>query len=110
MKQRKREKLTTPYNASPLTATKKQHSMITAENPNRRVTRNSSRFKKLLTDKPVTPSSDTLEEDTTELDTQRSSLSSTPEEDQEGTEIVTEPNPRMSTRVSVPPKRLVQEC
>ncbi|KAJ7324053.1 hypothetical protein OS493_030226 [Desmophyllum pertusum] len=73
-------------------------------------------FKKLLSesDKPVTPLSDSLEEDTTDVNTQSNSSSYIPASVQEHTNsplyvILTEPVPRRSTRVSVPPKRLIQE-
>ena len=61
-------KLTTPFNSNPMLVTKKKGSMITAENEDRRVTRNSSFFKKVkgidkhqiyapheLDDEPVIP-------------------------------------------------------
>ena len=40
-------KFSTPYSAVPLTVIDKKHSMITAENAQRKVTRNASFFKKV---------------------------------------------------------------
>ena len=48
VRQPKREKLPTPYHPTPLTVTKKHHSMLTAESTDRRVTRNSSHFKAVI--------------------------------------------------------------
>ena len=45
VRQPKREKLSTPYHPTPLTVIKKHHSMLTAENADRKVTRNSSTSK-----------------------------------------------------------------
>ena len=120
VRQPKREKLSTPYHPTPLTVTKKHHSMLTAESADRRVTRNSSHFKKLLADDSTTLStSQSLEEVTVDLDTENSLPSSIPVSVQESTdspvdpcgnaEILTKPVHRRSTRVSVPPKRLIQE-
>ena len=53
VKQPKRQKLSTPYHPTPLTVTKKHHSMLTAENADRKITRNSSYFKKLLAEHPT---------------------------------------------------------
>ena len=65
-KQPKRKKLSTPYHPVPLTVTQKNHSMITAENDDRKVTRNSSHFKMVLTDE--SSSNGALEEDGTYMD------------------------------------------
>ena len=120
VRQPKREKLSTPYHPALLTVTKKHHSLLTAESADRRVTRNSSHFKKLLADGSTTLStSHSLEETTVDLDTESSLPSSIPVSVQESTdspvdpcgnaEILTKPVHRRSTRVSVPPKRLIQE-
>ena len=45
IRQRKMNKFSTPYSAVPLTVTDKRHSMITAENAQRRITRNASFLK-----------------------------------------------------------------
>ena len=63
VKQPKRKKLSTPYHPVPLTVTQKNHSMITAENDDRKVTCNLSHFMKFLTDE--SSSNGALEEDGT---------------------------------------------
>ena len=50
LKQPKMGKFSTPYHPVPLTVTNKNHSMLTPEVHDRRVTRNSSNFKKLHQD------------------------------------------------------------
>ena len=50
VRQPKREKLSTPYHLTPLTVTKRDQSMLTAEGADRKVTCNSFHFKKLLVD------------------------------------------------------------
>ena len=119
VKQPKRQKLSTPYHATPLTVTKKHHSMLTAESANRKVTRNSSYFKKLLAEDPTFRTSLAFEGETVDLDAETSPPSPIPVSVQESTdspvdpggsaEILTEPVPRRSARVSVPPRRLIQE-
>ena len=47
IRQRKMNKFSTPYSAVPLTVIDKKHSMITAENVQRKVTRNASFFKRV---------------------------------------------------------------
>ena len=54
VRQPKREKLSTPYHLTLLTVTKKHQSMLTAERAGRKVTRNSSHFKRLLADGSTT--------------------------------------------------------
>ena len=94
--------------------------MLTAESANRKVTRNSSHFKKLLADDPTTVrTGQALEGEAIDLDVESSPLSGIPVSVQEstnspvdpsgGAEILTEPVPRRSARVPVPPKRLIQE-
>jgi len=94
--------------------------MLTAESADRKVTRNSSHFKRLLADDSTTFSaSQSLEGETVDLDTESSPPSSVPVPIQESkdspvepggnAEILTEPVCRKSTLVSVPPKRLIQE-
>ena len=116
VKQPKRKKLSTPYHPVPLTVTQKNHSMITAENDDRKVTRNSSHFRKFLTDE--SSSSGALEEDGTYMDMQTSPPVPIPVPGPDradpvlldpGKTAVTAPIPRRSTRVSVPPKILIQE-
>ena len=120
VKQPKRQKLSTPYHPTPLTVTKKHHSMLTAESANRKVTRNLSHFKKLLADDPTTiRTSQALEGEAIDLDAESSPLSGIPVSVQEstnspvdpsgGAEILTEPVPRRSARVPVPPQRPIQE-
>ena len=53
VKQPKTGKLSIPYNPSSLTVTDKNHTMVTAENETRRVTRISAHFKKLSSDQPI---------------------------------------------------------
>ena len=99
--------------------TSKHHSLVTAESADRKVTRNSSHFKKLLADDPTTFSSQALEGETMDLDAEDSSPPRFPAPVQEstdpsvdpdgGAEIPIEPAPRRSARVSVPPRRLIQE-
>ncbi|XP_020896027.1 uncharacterized protein K02A2.6 [Exaiptasia diaphana] len=87
VKQPKKEKLSTPYHPSPLKVVEKNHSMITAENEERRVTRNSSHFKELSTD----PDSNSPEEPMTEVGTEPACAT------------------RRSTRITRPPQRLIEE-
>ena len=68
VKQPKRQKLSTPYHPIPLTATKKHHSMLTAESADRKVTRNSSYFKKLLTEDTTLRTIPAFERETVDLD------------------------------------------
>ena len=116
VKQSKHKKLSTPYHPVPLTVTQNNHSMITAENDDRKVTRNSSNFKKFLTDE--SSSNGALEDDGTYMDMQSSPPVPIPVPRPEGADpvlldpgetAVTAPIPSRSTRVSVPPKRLIQE-
>ena len=115
VRQPKREKLSAPYHPTPLTVTKKHHSMLTAESADRKVTRNSSHFKKLLADDSTTFStSQFLGGATVDLDTESSPPSSIPVSVQESTdspvgpggnaEILTETVCGRSTCVSVPPE------
>ena len=93
--------------------------MLTAESANRKVTRNSSYFKKLLAEYPTFRTSLPFEGETVDLDAETSPPSPVPVSVQESTyspvdpggsvEILTEPVPRRSARVSVPPRRLIQE-
>ena len=91
--------------------------MLTAESADRKVTRNSSHFKKLLADVPnMFRTSQALEGEAIDLDAESSHIPVTVQEstslpvDPGGSaEILTEPVPRRSTRVSVSPKRLIQE-
>ena len=87
VKQPKKEKLSTPFHPSPLKAVEKFHSMITAENEERRVTRNSSHFKELSTD----PDSNSPEEPMTKVGTEPACAT------------------RRSTRIARPPQRLIEE-
>ena len=57
MKQPKFGKLS-PYHPVPLTVTSKNHSMLTAEGGDQKVTRNSSHSKKFLSDEPASSLSD----------------------------------------------------
>ena len=90
--------------------------MITAENDDQKVTLNSSHFKKFLTDE--SSSNGALEEDGTDMDMQSSLPVPIPVPGPDGADpvlldpgetAVTAPIPRRSTRVSVLPKRLIQE-
>ena len=92
VRQPKREKLSTPYHPTPLIVTKKHHCMLTAESADRQVTQNSSHFKKLLADDSTTfRSSQSLEGETVDLDTESSSPSSIPVPVQESTDSLVEP-------------------
>ena len=93
--------------------------MLTAERAERKVTRNSSHFKKLLADDSTTFStSQSLEGETVDLDTEISPHCSIPVSVQGSkdspvdpggnAEILTEPVRRRFARVSVLPKRLIQ--
>ena len=53
VKQPKLGQLSTPYHPVPLTVTSNNHSMLTAEGDQQKVTRNSSHFKKFLSDEPA---------------------------------------------------------
>ena len=118
VKQPKQQKLSMPYHPTPLTATK-HHSMLTAENADQKVTRNSSYFKKLLAEDPTFQTSLAFEGETVDHDAESSPPSPIPVSVQESTdspvdpsgsaEILTEPVPRKSPCVSVPPRRLIQE-
>ena len=55
IKQPKQNNMSTPFNPEPLQITRKKGSMITAQNGERTVTRNSSFFKKLPSNIPVHP-------------------------------------------------------
>ena len=119
VKQPKRQKLSTPYHPTPLTVTKKHHSMLTSESADRKVTRNSSFFKKLLAEDTILRTSPTSEGETVDLDAENSPPSTIPVSVQEfadspvdpggNAEILTESVPRRSARVSVPPRRLIEE-
>ena len=92
VRQPKRKKLSTPYHPTPLIVTKKHHCMLTAESADRQVTRNSSHFKKLLADDSTTfRTSQSLEGETVDLDTESSSPSSIPVPVQESTDSLVEP-------------------
>ena len=62
MKQSKQKKMSTPFKPEPLQITHKKGSMITAQNGERTVTRNSSFFKKLPSNIPVHPVPSDVEE------------------------------------------------
>ena len=90
--------------------------MITAANDDRKVTRNSSHFKKFLTDE--SSSNVALEEDGTYMDKESSRPVPIPVLGPDGADpvlldpgktAVTAPIPCRSTHVSVPPKRLIEE-
>lgn len=68
VKQPKLGKFSTPYHPVPLTVTRKNHSMLTPEGGDQKVTRNSSYFKKLFSDTPVPSLSDALEETSSDKD------------------------------------------
>ena len=94
--------------------------MVTAESADRQVTRNSSHFKKLLADDSTAfRTSQSLEGEAIDLDTESSPAFRIPVSVEEfpdspvdpggNREVQTEPVRRRSARVSVPPKRLIQE-
>jgi len=92
VRQPKREKLSTPFHPTPLTVTKKHHSMLKAEGADRNVTRNSSHFKKLLVDDSTTLStSQSLEGETVDSDTESSPPSSIPVSVQESIDSPVDP-------------------
>ena len=104
VKQPKTGKFSTPYYPVPLEVTKKNHSMLTAEGADRRVTRNSSHFKKLHQDHADLVSVDinssavlvSVDTDPVPVDTSSSASAQA------------ELPPRRSARVSKPPRRLIQ--
>ena len=65
IKQPKQNKMSTPFKPEPLQITHKKGSMITAQNGERTVTRNSSFFKKLPSNIPVHPAPSDEEEQST---------------------------------------------
>ena len=109
--------LPTPYHPVPLTVTSKNHSMLTAEGRDRtegrgrKVSRNSSHFKEFLSDEPGSSLSNVdmpsllpspmsaSQEDTGPVLVDPNSSARTP----------ADPQLRRSTRVSKPPKKLIQE-
>ena len=123
VKQPKLGKLSTPYHSFPLTVTSKNHGILIVEAPTRKMTRNSSHFKKLLTDASVTAFNATLEEDSDEVD--MPTMPTTPPPSAPASyhepadtgpintigcaETLTEVVPPRSARVPKPPKRLIQE-
>ena len=108
VKQPKLGKLSTPYHPVPLTVTSKNHSMLTAEGDEWKVTRNSSHFKKFLSDVPASSLSD--------MD-MPNPLTSVPASQEETGSVLVDPSARTpadpqlrrSTRVSKPPMRLIEE-
>ena len=108
VRQCRKEKLSTPYHPSLLTVTEKNHSMITAENATKKVTRNSSHFKKLFIDNSAAPPS-FREEEITGEDSDHSPGNTEPPLEPDSGQTTTEFVPRRSTRVSRPPKRLIEE-
>ena len=68
VKEPKLDKFCTPYHPVPLTVTSKNHSMLTAEGSDRKVTRNYSYFKKLFLDTHLPLLSDALEETSSDKD------------------------------------------
>ena len=109
VKQPKRGKLSTPYHPIPLTVTSKNHSMLTAEGGDRKVTRNSSHFKKFISDEPASSLSDA------DLPNPLTSPVSASQDDtgsvlvDPSTRTPADPQLRRSSRVSKPPLRLIQE-
>ena len=75
VRQPKRGKLSTPYHPTPLTVTKKNHSMLTAKSADWKMTRNSSHFKKLLADDSTPWGRDSWPRHRKQLSFQYSSLS-----------------------------------
>ena len=111
VKQPKRQKLSKSYHPTPLTVTKKHHSVLTAENDDRRVICNSSYFKKLLAEDTTPWTSPALEGEIVDLDTEPSSppsptpvsvqgFTDPPVDPGGNAEILTEFMPRRSPRVS----------
>ena len=122
VKEPKRLKLSTPYHPSPLTVAGKNHSMLTAEGPDSKVTRNTSHFKKLLTDEAITTFNDALEEASKDMWTWKLvllllHLSRIRSLQTQGPSTLldvlrqtsTETVVRWSTRSSKPPKRLTEQ-
>ena len=109
VKEPKLGKLSTPYHPVPLTVTSKNHSMLTAEGDERKVTRNSSHFKKFLSNVPASSLSD--------MDMPNPLTSSVLASQEETGSVLVDPSartpadpqPRRSTRVSKPPMRLIEE-
>ena len=109
VKQPKRGKLSTPYHPTPLTVTSKNHSMLTAEGGDRKVTRNSSHFKKFNSDEPASSLSD--------ADLPNPLISPLSASQDDTGSVLVDPSTRTpadpqlwrSSRVSKPPLRLIQE-
>jgi len=96
--------------------------MLTAENADRKITRNSSYFKKLLAEHPTSRTNLAFEGETVDLDAESSPPSppsripvsvqeaiNSPVDPGGRAEILTEPVLRRSACVSMPPRRLIQE-
>ena len=110
VKQPKRGKLSTPYHPIPLTVTSKNHSMLTAEGGDRKVTRNSSHFKKFFSDEPASSSlsdADLPKPLTSPLSASQDDIGSVLVDP--NTRTPADPQLRRSSRVSKPPLRLIQE-
>ena len=111
IRQKRVNKFSTPYSAVPLTVTDKKHSMITAENAQRRVTRNASFFKRVHPNTVLPMSQDPPSTDDVDSPLHVSHFndvhgSSMMKEDVEPTECNT---PRRSGRLISAPKRLIEE-
>lgn len=91
VQQEKRNKLSTPFDPRPYEVIDKKGSMITAQREDKKITRNSSKFKTVLNPPDLPGTTDQ------EIDIQPASL---PEENP------TEPEPRKSGRIRKPPEYL----
>ena len=109
VKQPKRHKLSTPYHPVPLKVTKKIHDMMTAVNSDRQVTRNSSYFKKMLTDELVSADHTSANLDQTDQTNQPSDETQAPQstapvpDAEPASPEPTKPILRRSSQISKPP-------
>ena len=108
IKQPKKDKMSSPFNPEPLEIKDRKGNMITAQNEEHTVTRNSSFFKKLPSDVPVQPIPSDDEERTTPLTETVESVEPVtqagPVEPVEGVESSERPTLRRSGRIRREPE------
>ena len=112
VRQKRTNKFSTPYSAIPLTVTGRNQSMITAKNGQRKVTRNSSFFKKIHSSTALPSVQDPLFADDTDqpqYDVPQTDTGTPVRDPERGTTGPTMSTPRRSGRVIVAPKRLIEE-
>ena len=109
VKQPKTGKFSTPYHPVPLKVTNKNHSMLTAEEGDRSVTRNSPHFKKLHQDHADPVSVDINSSAVPVSVDTNSSADPVPVDTSSSASAQAELPLTRSARVSKPPRRLIQE-